>query len=445
MRKLMLVALVLFMAGAMTGFAGPNAPETPTSQITVKYAYWNLGTPEENNIERRMIAAWNAANPMVKVELATNIDYGKYLESLTTAAAAGSLPDVFGVTEFTNFLANDWLADITKQVKADADLKNVSKALVDSVYFNGKAYGLPWGAFLWGFFVNKDLLAKYNVPIPTNAWTLAEFQNIVKTLAKPDVPVMGLTEEVDIPNWYPIAANPKYGWYTWDGKAYHLDGPEFKAGIDLAKSYFKNAYVWESFPKDAKDKIGAGWHGEAFFKGYAGLMWNATWALGDAKSWTFKWDFIAIPGGKLIFIPDYIGVSSVAKNLPWAYEVAKWMTAYSTKGFTTRMEIAKANKLTIGTLPLNKSAAIVDEYMTLVNFPGLKAMYAKIDNAVVEPFKPVPGYAQSRWNAKVTADKSIGDMIWNSVRGDVKFEDWAVQMNKIANDEYAKAVQALPK
>jgi multiple sugar transport system substrate-binding protein len=121
------------------------------------------------------------------------------------------------------------------------------------------------------------------------------------------------------------------------------------------------------------------------------------------------------------------------------------MTAASTKGFTTRMELAQANKLTVNSLPLVKTTAVVDQYMTLVNFPGLRAMYAKIDNAVVEPFKPVPGYAQSRWNAKVTADKSIGDMLWNSVRGDVKFEDWAAQMNKIANEEYAKAVSALPK
>lgn len=444
MRKHVFVALILLGICATVAFAG-GGPEALKSQITVSYAYWNLGTPEENNLERRMIAAWNEANPMVKVEPATNIDYSKYIESLTTAAAAGDMPDVFGITEFANFVANDWLADVTKEVKADADLKTVSKPLANSVYFNGKAYGVPWGAFMFGFFVNKDLMAKYNVPSPGLNWTLADFQNIVKTLAKPEVPVMGLTEEVDIPNWYPIAANPKLGWYTWDGGAYHLDSPEFKAGIDMARGFNKSSYVWETFPQDAKDKIGAGWHGEAFFKGYAALMWNGTWAFGDSKAWTFKWDFVPIPGGKLVFIPDYIGVSSAAENIPWAYEVAKWMSAYSKKGFTKRMEIAKANNLTISTLPATKDAAVVDEYLTMVNLPNLKAMYANIDNAVVEAYKPVPGYPQSRWNAKVTADKSIGDMLWNSVRGDVKFEDWAVQLNKIANDEYAKALQALPK
>jgi multiple sugar transport system substrate-binding protein len=444
MRKLMLVAMILLMVTAGMSFAGGGL-ETPKSQITVKYAYWNLGTPEENNLERRMIAAWNAANPMVKVELASNIDYSKYLESLTTAAAAGAMPDVMGITEFGKFVANDWLADITKQVKADADLKDVSKALVNSVYLNGKAYAIPWGAFMYGFFVNKDLLAKYNIPAPGLNWTLADFQNIVKTLAKPDVPVMGLSEEADIPNWYPIAANKNLGWFTWDGKAYHLDSAEFKAGVDLARSYWKNGYVWESMPKDAKDKIGAGWHGEAFFKGYSALMWNGSWGIGDSKSWTFKWDFVPIPGGKLIFIPDYIGVSSGTKNVGWAYEVAKFMTAYSKKGFSTRMDIAQANKMTIGTLPATKDSAIVDRYLTMVNLPNLKAMYANIDNATVEAFKPVPGYAESRWNAKVTADKSIGDMVWNAVRGDVKFADMATQLNQIANKNYADAMAALPK
>ncbi len=441
MKKTLLVLLGLLVAVTLA---------TAQGKVTLTYATWNLGTPEENNLERQMLNAWNAENSNIQVVPATGIETGdKWMPSLAAAAASGKFPDVVMLTTMPDYITNDWLADITTIAAADPEWATLSGPSKTSTTLNFRIYSIPFAQHMWGFYVNKDLLAANNVKIPDQNWTLADFANIVKTLTQPNKPTVGLSEEVDIPNWYPIAANPNYGWFTWDGRAYHLDGPEFKAGIDLAKSFYTNGQVWEKLPDAAKKTIGAGWHGEAFFKGYAALMWNATWALGDAAKWTFRWDFLPIPGakGKVIGIPDYLGIGKSTKNVNEAYAFAKYMSAFSKKGFLKRIDLVKASggKVSLGTLPLTKDPDVLKAYFALVNVPSLQKLFANLDNGVLEPFKWVPGYQYSRWNAKVTADKSIGDMVWNSVRGDVKFADIAAQLNQIANQQYKDALKALPK
>ena len=41
--------------------------------VTIKYANWNLGTPEENNVERQMIQAFMDTHPNIKVVIDDSI------------------------------------------------------------------------------------------------------------------------------------------------------------------------------------------------------------------------------------------------------------------------------------------------------------------------------------------------------------------------------------
>ncbi|MFZ6019816.1 MAG: ABC transporter substrate-binding protein, partial [Chloroflexota bacterium] len=53
----------------------PTTPPQPTEEtakpaepVTLRYANWNLGTEEENNIQRQLIKAYTDANPHVTIE-----------------------------------------------------------------------------------------------------------------------------------------------------------------------------------------------------------------------------------------------------------------------------------------------------------------------------------------------------------------------------------------
>jgi multiple sugar transport system substrate-binding protein len=438
------------------------------SAVTLTYATWNLGTPEENNLERQMLNAWNAENPDIQVVPATGIETGdKWMPSLAAAAAAGKFPDIVMLTTLPDYIARDWLADITAMAAADPEWMALPGPVRTSTTFNYRIYSIPFAQQMWGFFVNRDLLAANNVKIPDQSWSIADFTNIVKTMTQPRKPTLGMTEEVDIPSWYPIAANSSYGWFTWDGRAYHLDSPEFRAGVELARSFYTNGQVWATLPDAARKTINAAWQGEAFTRGYAALMWDGTWAFADAAKWTFKWDFLPIPGarGRVIGIPDYLGIGKSSRNAGEAYAFAKYMSAFSKRGFLKRIDLVRAGTaggsggagssrdpagsgggtLSPLSLPLTRDPAVLNAYFALMNIPALPKLFANLDNEVLEPLKWVPGYQLSRWDARVTEDRKIGDVVMDAVRGDVKLADVAPQLNRIANQEYQDALAALAK
>ena len=134
--------------------------------ITLRYANWNLGTEEENNIQRQMVQAYMEAHPNVTVEFVDMSAEGGWDAVLTSYAAKGELPDVFMANNVPLYVANGWLADLTDLTAADADWENVPQALKDGVTYNGQVLGLPAAQFVMGYFVNKDIYEEANLDAP---------------------------------------------------------------------------------------------------------------------------------------------------------------------------------------------------------------------------------------------------------------------------------------
>ncbi|MBL8133481.1 MAG: ABC transporter substrate-binding protein, partial [Anaerolineae bacterium] len=63
--------------------------------VTLRYANWNLGTEEENNLQRQLVAAYVEMHPEVTIEFVDMSGDGRWDEKLTNLAARGELPDVF--------------------------------------------------------------------------------------------------------------------------------------------------------------------------------------------------------------------------------------------------------------------------------------------------------------------------------------------------------------
>ena len=86
MKEMMKIALVLIATwGLLTGHA------VAQSESVLKYMVWSDSELER---ERPMIAAFEAANPGVKVE-SSAMPPKDYWPRLSALAAAGDLPDVF--------------------------------------------------------------------------------------------------------------------------------------------------------------------------------------------------------------------------------------------------------------------------------------------------------------------------------------------------------------
>lgn len=469
MKKTVIFALIITMAVALLSGCSSNKTDNSTEpnqgqsqeqtkdpgddanvgsgeKIVINYVNWNLGTEAENNIERKMIAAFEEAHPNIDIQLDESFDYSKYGDSLAAAAAAGKLPDVMMLPNIPFGLTNEWLLNLKDIAASDPEWANIPKALENATHYGVGIYAVPAGMFFQGYFINQDLFEQANLPELNYSPTWDEFLNAVKTLNNPSEDILGLSEAVQIPDWYPASVNSQLGWFTWDGQQYHLNDPVFIEGVNKAKEILQGKYTFDSLTEDEKVKYNATWHGDVWNQGKVAVRWEGTWATKDFSNLNFKSKFIGIPGGKFILIGDFIGISKSTEHQQEAYEFAKFMT-FGKDGILKRMELNTDGSYT--SLPMTTDQGILDQYFANGGYEGLKEAYDNIDNAILEGVKFIPGVVRSRWEAPTgvkVGDKenaNLGDLILNSIQGGTKIEDYAEQINKLANDEYKAAADAI--
>ena len=413
--------------------------------VTLSYAGWNAapagGTPVLDGLELRMIAAWNDAHPESPVASIQQLDPVTWEKRLAAAARSGTLPDVFVVRSLPPAIAGGWLADITDLAFADPDWRYVPIPVGNAVFHDHAVIALPFTQQLLGYFVNTDLVAGEKYPVPDTRWTVAQFEALVASLARPQKRLLGLSEEVQIPEWYPAAASSHLRWFSWDGRRYNLDSAEFIAGAQMARRFFSNGWVFDALKDEQRKKLGSSWPGEAWEKGSVALSWGGTWLLSSFARLGFAWEFIGVPGGRTPIVNEWLGISRASPYRAAAYQFARWMSI-STDGGVARLRIAADEGLPVEGFPLTTEPRVLRAYFQNWGTPGIRRLYASLDAGIVEGLNVVPGYQDSRWNAGVLADRNIGEVIWSSIRGTLKIAEWAPRLNDAANQELRKAAAA---
>ncbi|HON28593.1 MAG TPA: extracellular solute-binding protein [Mesotoga infera] len=431
MKKLVMIGLVILLVTAAMAQA-----------VTIVYANWNLSL----DIEKKIVEEFMKTHPDIKVEFA-DLDYGKYEDSLIAAAAAGKLPDVIMIPNIPMALVNDWALDITAMTAKDTEWENIPAPLRGATVYNEKVFAIPSGFYMLGYFVNEDLFTNYNVPQLPYAPDWNTMLSAIRRLTIPRDGVLGIAEEVQIPEWFPATKDPALGYFTWDGEKYNLDHPAFIEGVKIAKQFFDGKFVFDSLPDEQKQQYNAGWYGDVWNQGKIAIRWSGTWDTASFATLPFPSRFIGVPEGKVTVVGDFFVLSKTTKYPEQAYEFAKYIT-FAKEGILKRLEIDTANQWT--SMPLTTEQDVLDEYFKVKKlFPGIDEAFARISEGIVEGVKIVPGYIQSRWTAPTgikvgdNDNASIGDVIWNSMRGNVNIADYAGQLNKLANEQYRKAIEKI--
>jgi multiple sugar transport system substrate-binding protein len=417
------------------------------SPVSLAYAGWSTGPAAGasalDTLELRMIEEWNEAHPESPVTSIQPLDPVTWEEKLAAAALSGVLPDVFVIRSLPRAVAGGWLADITDLAYADPDWRSVPIPVGNAVFHDHAVIALPFTQQLMGYFVNTDLLAGENYPVPDGQWTVAQFEALVRSLARPRKRVLGLSEEVQIPEWYPAATSSRMRWFSWDGRRYNLDSAEFIAGVRMARMFFASGWVFDALKEEQRKKLDSSWPGEAWEKGTVALHWGGTWSLSSFAQLGFAWEFIGVPGGRTPIVNEWLGISRSSPRRAAAYQFARWMS-FGTAGALARLRIAGDEGLAVRSLPLTTDPRVLRAYFQTRGTPGLRKLYASLDTGIVEALNVVPGYQMSRWNAPVSTDKKAGDVIWNSIRGSLRIEEWASRLNDAANQELRKAAASEP-
>lgn len=463
-KKLLLVgASALFLAacqsGGETAESGNNVETTPDTSETadtgdktiLTYANWNFGAEGDTNIERMMIDAYNESQDEVEVVIAENITTDDWNGSLATAASSGDLPDVFMLNSIPTAYANQWLLDLSEVATADEDFGLINETSKSSVQIDDKVVALPFAQHMFGYYVNNDLLNELNLTLPELNMNVDAFVKSIKDATNVNDGRLGLKNASSIVDWYPGAVNEDFGWFTYNSETgtYSLDSNEMLEGINIANDLGQNGYAYDNLTDEQKETMTGGDSGLAFLEGHIAYSYDGTW-LNDAlkQNAQFEYQFIGLPGNKQAIVNDFLGVSQSTEHPEAAYEFAKYMS-FGLDGFAKRMELTEASELNFNTLPLTTDQATLDQYWSLVDVPGMQEAYNQIGTAMADPFKIVPGYAQSRYEAETgvsigdQSNATVGYLIDQAISGSVNYSDYAGQLQQLSQQAHDNAVSAM--
>ncbi|MBW4438409.1 MAG: extracellular solute-binding protein [Pleurocapsa minor GSE-CHR-MK-17-07R] len=408
--------------------------------VTIRYANWNVGTEEENNLARQLVAAYMEANPDVTIEFVDMSGDGGWEEKLTNLAARGALPDVFMANNTPYYVENGWAADLTALVAEDADWQAVPQVLRDAVTYDGAVLGLPSAQFIMGYFINQDLFEAANLDAPTYGTSAEDFFAAASELTNVQQGVLGLHEFFPILGWYASSQDSNLGWFSYDGTHMNYNSDAFRAGVEQAIEMLPN--TWQGLSEAQRATFTSQGPWELFVNQESGAVWEGGWAVPSyVQNATFNWDFLGVPGGNQAIVADILVVSSTAADSAAAYDFARWMS-FSSEGYAMEAELASAAGVVPSRMPVTISPESIDLYMSFVgDLPGLRMALENLDNSLVESLaKIVPGYINARWEGRPgidigeNPDVSLGFIFDNIMTGAYKFEDYSAQLEEFANN-----------
>jgi multiple sugar transport system substrate-binding protein len=285
MKKSQFAALVLLTASMALAIAAPK-------QVTLKWGYW--GSPEEVLENKGVAAAFEAANPDIKIEHMT-APWGDYFTKLQTQFASRSAPDVMFLTNISTYAPTGVLADLGPLFKKyKFDQSKYPAGTLGLFLVNGKLYGTPRDNDTKVIYVNKALFEEAGVALPRGGWSTDDFLAAAQKLTKKKAdgsPQYGLAFAPD--NWYLWA-------YMFDGKFFDDDARPTKVAFDksaLAGLQYEGDLINKYRVAPAFDQLIDGTvRQQLFLNGQvAMLIDNHSQVPTFSKAEGLDWDVIALP------------------------------------------------------------------------------------------------------------------------------------------------------
>ncbi|MFS1664648.1 ABC transporter substrate-binding protein [Streptococcus sp. zg-JUN1979] len=177
---------------------------------------WDVPNRTKNQVLDRAIKQFEAQHPKVKVVYESGIQKEDYSDWLADQIVQGKQPDVFIVPQ------DDFsLLDSIGALKSLDD--KLSSQLTEPFYpvalslgnYQGSYFALPFEANPMMMSVNKTLLDKEGIDLPTDNWTLEDFYRICQQVTK-DTDGDGLIDQYGITGYHWQDALKAYGGSLFD-------------------------------------------------------------------------------------------------------------------------------------------------------------------------------------------------------------------------------------
>lgn len=276
------VAGAALAAGLETGTQRAPAVIHAAPTITLKFQHWNGAMLNSDKWWTDILAGFTTLHPGVVIEN-DYIAFAQYLPTLTSMAAAKTLPDIFYAHVLAAQLGRAGLSiNYRDHLPASFINQFFPSPIKQFTFDNGKLYALPLSAQVFGIFHNNTLMSKLGLQ-PPNTWD--ELIAMVPTIKKANlVPlVWGNSLSNTGPDFF-LPLITQYG-----GDVYALDALT-KPGLS-----WNSEPVIQAFDLlDRLNKAGvfnSGLNGitqspqaeEMFYHGQAAMHWDGSFFVSDAS------------------------------------------------------------------------------------------------------------------------------------------------------------------
>ena len=129
-----------------------------------------------------------------------------YDSVLQTAMNGGSGPDIFYDRAGTGTMTYG-AAGLAKPLDNIVDFSGMNKTSLDAAQYQGKTYGVPFAIQTMEMFYNKDILKKYDLPVPTSWAKLMSDMSTLKDKGVTPMEVMGTQQWLLALQLYAIEAS----------------------------------------------------------------------------------------------------------------------------------------------------------------------------------------------------------------------------------------------
>jgi multiple sugar transport system substrate-binding protein len=403
-RSSVVLATGLVVAFALSGCAASTPAKPASGDVTL----WSWG-PDLN----LQVAICQKKLPAINITLVNNgVGAAQYQKLRTAIQGKSGVPDLAQIaySELPGFIVSKDLADVGKLGANDLK-KDYSASTWEAVSRGKEVFGLPWDGGPMGLLYRNDVLAQYNINVPT---TWDEFAKAARALHKAD-PTKYLT------SFAPANA-------TWlqallwqaGSQPFKVDGTKMTIAINDTAAKKVAAY-WDGLIKEgviatSPDFTDEWYRGlsQGTYASWATAAWGPSFLQGVAKDSTGKWRAAPLPqwspGGKVTgeYGGSTMSVMEQSKNKEAAYAVQKCLLndKETTTLFTTKQLLFPA-KVSLLNDPAFKDLKSEFYGNTPVNGVFVEAA------AQVAPgfqFSPVQTFVVSELKKEVAASAKSGDI-----------------------------------
>ncbi|WP_455220501.1 ABC transporter substrate-binding protein [Kaarinaea lacus] len=290
--------LILFLSLSINACDRQTEHTQTGGDVTILHVWAHTGQEAERRVLQAQVARFNYQSPATDLELVF-IPERDYNAQVQAAALAGDLPDIleFDGPYLYNYIWQNQLRPLDELLPASL-LNDLLPSIIDQGTHGGHLYGV--GAFDsgLGLCVRKSELKKINARLPesaADAWSVAEFEDILKRLAQQDEDKAVLDLKLNYQGeWFTYGFSPvlqSAGADLIDRKDYQtsnniINSPAAVAALRHMQNWITKGYVDPNLD-DA-----------AFISGRVAISWAGHWEYARYHE-TFEDDLLVVP------LPDF--------------------------------------------------------------------------------------------------------------------------------------------